>query len=81
MSASWALPAKHNGKDTGRLTDPKKILMNEVSGAGRRYRESDAPCVLDLAVGLGLLAKPVGRNRSYDQMRTDADRCRTEHLT
>ncbi|MEV6980479.1 hypothetical protein AB0M95_04360 [Sphaerisporangium sp. NPDC051017] len=80
LASSWSVPAKHRGKDTGRLPDPKKILMNEVSGSGRRYRESDAPDVLAQAVKLGLLAKPVGRNRSFDQMRTDAVQCCAEHL-
>src|SRR5690606_16939457 len=46
LVGSWKLPAKYRGKDTGRLTDPKGILMREVSKGGRRYRESDAPAVL-----------------------------------
>ncbi|MEV6151089.1 hypothetical protein AB0L53_12195 [Nonomuraea sp. NPDC052129] len=80
IAASWSLPAKHKGKDTGRLPDPKKILMNEVSGAGRRYRESDAPEILDRAAKLGVLDRPVGRNRSFDQIRVDVARCCTEHI-
>ncbi|WP_226873762.1 hypothetical protein [Microbispora sitophila] len=80
LVSSWSIPGKHRSRDTGRLPDPKKILVNEVSGGSRRYRESDAPDVLNQAVKLGLLATPTGRNRSFDQMRKDAARCCAEHL-
>ncbi|MEV0591834.1 hypothetical protein [Nonomuraea cavernae] len=80
IAATWSLPAKCKGKDTGRLIDPKKVLMNDVSRGGRRYRESDAPDVLEQAINLGLLARPVGRNRSFDQLRADAVQCCAEHL-
>jgi hypothetical protein len=80
LVSSWSVPSRHRGKDTGRMGDPKKILMNEVSGVGRRYRESDAPAVLEHAVKLGLLTRPVGRHRSFDQLRADAVLCCTEHM-
>ncbi|GLX96751.1 hypothetical protein [Herbidospora sp. NBRC 101105] len=80
VAASWTVPAKYRGKDTGRLLDPKKLLKNEVSGSSRRYRESDAPDVLDQAAKLGLLSRPAGRNRSFAQVRADAMRCCAEHL-
>ncbi|MFF0580154.1 hypothetical protein [Streptosporangium saharense] len=80
FASSWSVPQRQRGKDTGRMADPKKFLTNEVSGSGRRYRESDAPDVLEQAVKLGLLTRPVGRNRSFDQMRADVVRCCAEHM-
>ncbi|MEV6632203.1 hypothetical protein AB0M54_15770 [Actinoplanes sp. NPDC051470] len=65
-------------RDTGSLSDPKKILMQKVSGTNRRYRESDAPDVFAQAVTLGCVDRPNGSNRSWQQLRTDAlDCCRT----
>ncbi|MEU9832657.1 hypothetical protein AB0D67_14100 [Streptosporangium sp. NPDC048047] len=80
LCGTWSVPARHRGRDTGKLTDPKQILMKEVSGSGRRYRETDAPDVLDRAVTLGLTRSPLGRNRSYERLREDAARCCAEHL-
>ncbi|SFI52348.1 hypothetical protein SAMN05216275_103442 [Streptosporangium canum] len=77
---SWSVPARHRGRDTGKLADPKQVLMKEVSGSSRRYRETDAPDVLDRVVTLGLTAAPLGRNRSYERLREDAARCCAEHL-
>ncbi|MFF3444129.1 hypothetical protein [Streptosporangium sp. NPDC002721] len=81
LVSGWKLPQKYRGKDTGRLTDPKRILMDEVSRQGRRYRESDAPDVLEKAVALGKLKSPVGSNRSWLQLRDDAERCCSEHIS
>lgn len=81
VSGSWSVPARHRGRDTGRLTDPKQVLMREVSGSGRRYREADAPEVLGQVVTMGLATSPVGRNRSYEQLREDAARCCVEHIS
>lgn len=78
---SWKLPAKYRGKDTGRLMDPKRILMQEVSKAGRRYRESDAPFVLEKAMQAGLHHNPAGSNRSWTQLRADVGECCGRHLT
>ena len=80
VCGSWSVPARHRGRDTGRLADPKQVLMREVSGSGRRYREADAPEVLGQAVAMGLAESPTGRNRSYEQLREDAARCCTDHV-
>jgi hypothetical protein len=80
LVGSWKLPAKYRGKDTGRLADPKSILMREVSKGGRRYRESDAPAVLERAVALALHRDPVGSNRSWTRFGTDIADCCSRHL-
>ncbi|MDP9841694.1 hypothetical protein [Streptosporangium lutulentum] len=80
VCGSWSVPARHRGRDTGRLADPKQVLMREVSGSGRRYREADAPEVFGQAVAMGLAESPTGRNRSYEQLREDAARCCTDHV-
>ncbi|MEU6729040.1 hypothetical protein ABZ917_35495 [Nonomuraea wenchangensis] len=80
LVSAWSLPSRFRGRDTGRFPDPKRILTEEVSGTGRRYRESDAPVVLEHAARLGLLPGPVGRNRSYDRLRADAAECCAHHL-
>ncbi|MET9066160.1 hypothetical protein [Streptosporangium sandarakinum] len=80
LCGTWSVPPRHRGRDTGKLADPKQVLTKEVSGSGRRYRETDAPDILDRAVTLGLTRSPLGRNRSYEQLREDAARCCAEHL-
>ncbi|MFI0406311.1 hypothetical protein [Actinomadura sp. 3N508] len=80
LVGSWKVPAKYRGKDTGRLADPKGILMREVSKGGRRYRESDAPAVLEKAITLELLRDPVGSNRSWTRFGTDIETCCRDHL-
>ncbi|WP_434740282.1 hypothetical protein [Micromonospora sp. SH-82] len=76
----WQVPRQYRNRDTGTLTDPKEILRRNVGGAGRRYRESDAPDVLAAAVALNSLDQPVGRNRSWNQLRDDATECCTLHI-
>ncbi|MEU3166611.1 hypothetical protein [Streptosporangium sp. NPDC006930] len=80
VCGAWSVPIRHRGKDTGRLADPKRVLMREVSGSGRRYRESDAPEVLGQATTMGLTSRPVGLHRSYERLREDALRCCTDHM-
>lgn len=77
---SWKVPARYRGKDTGRLADPKGILMREVSRSGRRYRESDAPAVLEKAVAAEIHKAPAGSNRSWAQLAADAEECCRHHL-
>lgn len=77
---AWRLPAKYRGKDTGRLRDPKRILMQEVSKQGRRYRESDAPLILEQAAAAGLLRSPTGSNRSWARLCADAQECCSHHI-
>jgi hypothetical protein len=43
FTAGWQVPTKRRGRDTGMLQDPKRIFKNEITKAGTRYRESDAP--------------------------------------
>lgn len=78
---AWRVPAKYQGKDTGRFSDPKRILMREVSGArGRRYTESDAPAVFRAIVEGGHLSSPRGKNSSWNRFWGDAELCGREHL-
>ncbi|MDP4512066.1 hypothetical protein [Nonomuraea turcica] len=78
FASSWSVPAKYRGKDTGRIKDPKKVLKAEVSAG--RYRESDAPLILEKAVELGLVGRPMGQNRSYAQFRSGPTECCANHV-
>jgi hypothetical protein len=78
---SWKVPAQYRNRDTGSLDDPKKILMQKVSGTGRRYRESDAPDVLARAVALNRIDRPEGTNRSWQRLHVDAADCCRTHLS
>lgn len=35
----WQIPTKRRGKDTGKFQDPKRILKEEISKTGTRYRD------------------------------------------
>jgi hypothetical protein len=72
---SWSVPAKYQGADTGMIHDPKRVLRQQVSKAGPKYRESDAPGITERAVALGLHMKPTGTNRSYSRFRADVGTC------
>lgn len=78
--SSWRVPAKYMNRDTGRLADPKRIMMREVTKASRRYRESDAPDVFAKVIELGRHGDPVGTNRSWTRFRADIDECCGRHL-
>jgi hypothetical protein len=73
FNRSWTVPARYRNKDTGLLADPKRLLVNEVSSAARRYRESDAPDILAKAVSLNRQPHAVGSNRSWQRMLDDAN--------
>lgn len=77
---TWRLPAKYQGADTGRLDDPKRIMMREVTRDSRRYREADAPIVFAKAVEIGCLERSVGTNRSWAQLRADVKGCCSAHI-
>lgn len=77
---AWTVPAQYRNRDTGRLDDPKRILMTRVSGGSRRYRESDAPDVFVKATILDCLDRPAGTNRSWSQFRVDARECCQSHM-
>ena len=68
----WQVPTKRRGRDTGKFQDPKRIFKDEISKAGTRYRESDAPAIANHIVALGKHVAPIGSNRSYEAFRTDA---------
>lgn len=77
---TWTVPPRHRGEDSGRIADPKGVLKNEISRAGRTYRESDAPEILARAAELGIIQRPVGSNRSFEHLRSGIARCCAEHL-
>lgn len=76
----WSLPRRYLRSDTAKLSDPKKVMINEVSRSGRSYRESDAPVVLAKAVDLGCVHTPSGVNESWTQFHEDINACCGEHL-
>lgn len=80
LVSSWKLPKQYRNRDTGTVVDPKNLLMRTVSGAGRRYRESDAPDILAKAVALGCLDHPIGTNRSWTQLRVAVADCCQQHI-
>lgn len=81
LVSSWKVPAQYRSRDTGTVVDPKGVMKRIVSGnAGRRYRESDAPEVLNKAAALGCLNRPAGTNRSWTQLRFDAGECCQRHI-
>jgi hypothetical protein len=76
FSSGWRVPAKRRGRDTGMFQDPKRIFQEEISKAGTRYRESDAPAIASRIVALRKHTAPIGGNRSYEAFKADAtDRC------
>lgn len=76
FSSGWRVPARRHGRDTGKFQDPKRIFQEEVSRAGTRYRESDAPAVASHVIALDQHSAPTGSNRSYESFRADvAGRC------
>nr|WP_221308700.1 hypothetical protein [Nocardiopsis mwathae] len=78
---TWQIPERRVGRDTGRMADPKRILMTEVTGkGGRKYRESDAPEVVRNIVDNGHLSAPQGTNRSLDRFNEDARVCGEKHI-
>lgn len=80
LVSGWKVPARYLDKDTDRLADPKRILMREIARSSRRYRESDAPRILERAVALGCLHKPTGQSRSWDRFQSAIERCCANHL-
>lgn len=76
VSSSWVVPNRYRGVDTGRITDPKRVMKKEVSRTvNSRYRETDAPKVFEKVVELGLQDAPSGSNRSYCELRQSASDC------
>jgi hypothetical protein len=76
FATRWQVPASRRGRDTGRFQDPKRIFKEEISRAGARYRESDAPAIANRITVHGALSSQSGSNRSYEVFRSDAaNRC------
>jgi hypothetical protein len=74
--SAWILPNRLRGVDTGRITDPKRVMRHEVSTqANTRYREEDASKVVEQVVKLGLQHNPSGSNRSYDELKQATSDC------
>ncbi|MFH8882036.1 hypothetical protein [Streptomyces californicus] len=67
--ASWTIPASWKGKDSGRRRTPKEDL--EALLTRPRFRESDGPEIVSAALRQGLLGKPEGSNRSYQEFLAD----------
>jgi hypothetical protein len=77
FTTGWQVPAKRRGRDTGMFQDPKRIFKDEISKAGTRYRESDAPAIARHIVALAKYPAPIGSNRSFEAFRADSiDHCR-----
>ncbi|WP_228771640.1 class I SAM-dependent methyltransferase [Actinokineospora iranica] len=79
LVSGWKVPKQLQGKDTGRLNDPKRVLKTQL-GKARAYRETDAPDVIEKAVDLGAHTAPLGTNRSWDLLRGDVQTCCAQHL-
>lgn len=77
---SWSVPAAVRGRDTGAISDPKRVLRTKLSSAGRRYSESDAPHIVDVAIRRGFIQSPIGSNRSWTSFLADVTSCCAEHL-
>ena len=75
IRSAWVVPSRRRKTDTGLVADPKRVMRTEVSDAGSRYQEGDAPRILEKAVELGLHESPSGTNRSYDELRDSVDEC------
>ncbi|MFF9346821.1 hypothetical protein [Streptomyces sp. NPDC014734] len=66
---AWKIPAAWQGKDSGRRQTPKEDLEGILTSP--RFRESDGPEIVSAALKQGLLAKPSGTNRSYQEFLAD----------
>jgi hypothetical protein len=77
--SSWRIPRQYQGRDTGTVGDPKKVLKS-ATGTRRPYREADAPEVFAKAVALGVVRSPSGSNRSWDQLLGDGGDCCRQHM-
>ena len=76
VNLSWKVPSRYHGVDTGRISDPKRAMKQEVSrNATSRYSETDAPKVFEKLVELDLQNTPSGANRSYAELRQSASDC------
>jgi hypothetical protein len=76
VNSSWVVPNRYHGRDTGRIMDPKRVMMREVSKtANSRYEETDAPKVFEKIVELDQLNIPSGSNQSYSELQQSASDC------
>lgn len=73
------VPGSYRGRDTGLLTNPKKLLKREFR-AGREYQESDSAQILQAAADVGCIANPVGQNGSWKQLQEHVRLCCARHL-
>jgi hypothetical protein len=76
VNGSWVVPNSYRGRDTGRITDPKRVMQHEVSRvANSRYEEEDAPKIFEKIVELDLLNVLSGSNRSYRELQQSVSDC------
>jgi hypothetical protein len=76
VNSSWVVPRSLRGIDTGRVTDPKRTMMEKVSTSrNSRYRETDAPKVIGKVTELNLQKTLSGSNRSYSELLQTAEEC------
>jgi len=76
----WRLPRRYLGRDTGLISDPKRVIMKEISTSGRRYSESDAPLIFRRVVEAGDLTRPAGTNHAWRRFTDDVRKCCGSHL-
>ncbi|MEU6346443.1 hypothetical protein ABZ883_36460 [Streptomyces sp. NPDC046977] len=74
---SWKIPAAWQGKDSGRRQTPKEDLEGILTTP--RFRESDGPEIASAALTNGLLTKPMGSNRSYQEFIEDISSWEVPH--
>jgi hypothetical protein len=76
VNVTWVVPNRYHGIDTGLLTDPKRVMKQVVSRSNNsRYKETDAPRVIEKVAELGLQDSRSGSNRSYSELQQAASDC------
>lgn len=78
--STWKVPVRYRNRNSGLITDPKRVLRQEICSGARTYRESDAAELLRRASTLPGLESPEGSNRSWDRLCQDVKECGSTHL-
>lgn len=78
--SSWKVPKKLRNKDTGKISDPKRVLAKEISGAARSYREADSPEIILKAMRQGEHRTLSATNRSWTTFHDDVLACCSSHI-
>ncbi|MFI6084143.1 hypothetical protein ACIBBB_24710 [Streptomyces sp. NPDC051217] len=69
VHSGWSVPSRLRGKNTGTIKNPKELLRSRLGTP--LYRETEGPDIMGEAQRAGLIANPVGGNRSYTDFVTD----------